>query len=70
MHKFISGFDYLTGPRTSQRQTGIEIIMPTMDSQTWQLDYLTPQWSYSFYLLDYWRPFKDLVLELGRLQRL
>jgi outer membrane receptor protein involved in Fe transport len=30
-----------------------------------QLGFQPPQWSYSFYLLDYWRPFKDLVLELG-----
>ncbi|OGR25279.1 MAG: hypothetical protein A2139_01195 [Desulfobacca sp. RBG_16_60_12] len=30
-----------------------------------QIGFQTPQWSYSFYLLDYWRPFQDLVIELG-----
>ena len=65
-HKFIGGFDYLTGPRTSQRHNYTIISFPDLTSIPFlNTDYLTPQWSYSFYLLDYWRPFKNLVLELG-----
>ena len=41
----------------------------TQEAHT-QIGYQSPQWSYSFYLLDYWRPFKDLVVELGLSQRL
>jgi tetratricopeptide (TPR) repeat protein len=77
-HSLIGGFDYLTGPGVSQRsnQTIIDTIdtsalVPfgfppalTTESQA-QADFRPPQWSYSFYLLDYWRPSKNLVLELG-----
>jgi hypothetical protein len=67
-HSLIGGFDYLTGPAVRQRftQTTLDIIagfpMPPVVTQT---DYRSPQWNYSFYLLDYWRLYKDLVVELG-----
>ena len=76
-HSLIGGLDYLTGPGIDQRrfQNSLEIIdtsalvpfLPpalTQESHS-QLGFQPPQWSYSFYLLDYWRPFKNLVLELG-----
>lgn len=67
-HSLIGGFDYLTGPGVSQRlnQTVIETLdalAPTISQAS--ADFRPPQWSYSFYLLDYWRPTKNLVLELG-----
>jgi tetratricopeptide (TPR) repeat protein len=77
-HSLIGGFDYLTDPGIDQRRfqnavstidtTALAIFdLPasiTAESHT-QRGFQPPQWSYSFYLLDYWRPFKDLVLELG-----
>ena len=59
-HNFIAGFDYYTGNKVSQRQNITVNSFPYASS-----DFLTPQWSYSFYLLDYWRPLPNLVLELG-----
>jgi tetratricopeptide (TPR) repeat protein len=77
-HSLIGGFDYLTGPAVSQRRnlTDTAIIdtsalVPFGFPSTLVLeaparaDFQSPQWSYSFYLLDYWRPFQGLVLELG-----
>lgn len=77
-HSLIGGFDYLTGPGVSQRSQ--QTIVDTIDTSALapfgfppaltaitqgQADFRPPQWSYSFFLLDYWRPHKDLVLELG-----
>ena len=67
-HNLIGGFDYLSCPGVSQRQNLTDtIFMGTLKISESQLqtDFWPPQWSYSFYLLDYWRPFKGLVLELG-----
>jgi len=79
-HSLIGGFDYLTGPGVSQRINKIRIdttdisalqaLDPTLpasivDTAELRNDFRSPQWNYSFYLLDYWRPHKDLVLELG-----
>jgi tetratricopeptide (TPR) repeat protein len=78
-HSLIGGFDYLTGPpRISQRMnqaflTTIDtsVLVPfglpdTISEQSLlQRDFQSPQWNYSFYLLDYWRPARNLVLELG-----
>jgi tetratricopeptide (TPR) repeat protein len=77
-HNLIGGFDYLTGPGIDQRRfqnslstVDTSVLVPfgapaalTQETHS-QLGFQPPQWSYSFYLLDYWRPFKDLVLELG-----
>ncbi len=77
-HSLIGGFDYLTGPGVSQRtnQNKVDTIdtsalvpfgLPAsiVAASQVQTDFRPPQWNYSFYLLDYWRPHKDLVLELG-----
>ncbi len=68
-HSLIGGFDYLTGPGISQRinVTDIQTIEALGFQNVTQLsmDSRSPQWSYSFYLLDYWRPSKNLVFELG-----
>jgi tetratricopeptide (TPR) repeat protein len=77
-HSLIAGLDYLTGPGIDQRrfqrsQTTIDTsalvpfgLPPALTEESHsQLGYQPPQWSYSFYLLDYWRPFKNLVVELG-----
>jgi tetratricopeptide (TPR) repeat protein len=73
-HSLIGGFDYLTGPGVSQRTNLTDIVTIdtsaagfTLDPFITQLgaDSRSPQWNYSFYLLDYWRPQKNLVLELG-----
>lgn len=63
-HNFIGGFDYFTIPGASQRQYDIYLAPPLIDGP-YQFDFQSPQWNYSFYLLDYWRPFKNLVLELS-----
>jgi tetratricopeptide (TPR) repeat protein len=44
---------------------GVEFPSALTEELHTQLGFQPPQWSYSFYLLDYWRPFKDLVVELG-----
>ena len=77
-HSLIGGFDYLTGPGIDQRRfhNTIETLDTTAlasfgfppsltDESHTQGGFQPPQWSYSFYLLDYWRPCQDLVLELG-----
>ncbi len=67
-HSLIGGFDYFTCPGVSQRKNQTDTIIidtfPAIITQS-QSSSWPPQWSYSFYLLDYWRPFKGLVLELG-----
>lgn len=77
-HSLIGGFDYLTGPGVSQRSN--QTVTDTIDTSALvpfgfpasitsvsqaQADFRPPQWNYSFYVLDYWRPHKDLVFELG-----
>jgi hypothetical protein len=77
-HSLIGGFDYLTGPGVSQRRNNLTIatidtsaLAPLgfpaalVEESQLRTDFRPPQWNYSFYLLDYWRPHKDLVLELG-----
>jgi len=74
----IGGFDYLTGPGVSQRRNvnnvytidtsalvPFDLPASITDVTQEQKDYRPPQWNYSFYFLDYWRPHKDLVFELG-----
>ncbi|MGB8992158.1 MAG: tetratricopeptide repeat protein [Desulfobaccales bacterium] len=67
-HNLIGGFDYLTCPGVSQRQILTDAIfmggLKISESQL-QTAFWPPQWSNSFYLLDYWRPFQGLVMELG-----
>lgn len=58
-HNFTAGFDYFTIPSVSQR---IDFSIPPHMVQNFDLK--SPHWNYSFYLLDYWRPVKNLVLEL------
>ncbi len=78
-HSLIGGFDYFSGPGIDQRRFNNSII--TIDTSALvpfgfpssslsneshtQIGYQSPQWNYSFYLLDYWRPFQSLVVELG-----
>jgi tetratricopeptide (TPR) repeat protein len=69
-HNLIGGFDYLSGPgikQTSFFKDLIKIGIPPIFTQRINqiTEFSPPQWSYSFYLLDYWRPHKDLVIELG-----
>ena len=63
-HNFIGGFDYFTIPGASQRQSATFIGSGFLQGPT-VFDFQSPQWNYSFYLLDYWRPMKNLVLELS-----
>jgi tetratricopeptide (TPR) repeat protein len=44
---------------------GVDAPSSITDELHTQMGFQPPQWNYSFYLLDYWRPHKDLVLELG-----
>ena len=77
-HNLIGGFDYLTGPGVDQKIWRNDLVNidtsalvpfgapPAIIDESHSLTaYWPPQWSYSFYLLDYWRPVKDLVIELG-----
>jgi tetratricopeptide (TPR) repeat protein len=77
-HSLIGGFDYLTGPGASQRESATSLatvdtsalvpfgLPPTMSFDSLAMsDFRPPQWNYSFYLLDYWHPTRDLVLEMG-----
>lgn len=77
-HSLIGGLDYFSGPGIDQRrfQNSVTTIDTTdlypfgippalIELSLNQVGFQPPQWSYSFYLLDYWRPFQDLVLELG-----
>jgi tetratricopeptide (TPR) repeat protein len=72
-HTLISGFDYFSS-NVSQRinlngLTTLDLsifgLPPFTVPFSLQNDYRPPFWSYSFYLLDYWRLQKNLVLELG-----
>ncbi len=63
-HSLIGGFDYFTIPGVSQRQS-LTYISPPVVLGTWQFDFQSPHRNYSFYLLDYWRPVQNLVLELN-----
>jgi tetratricopeptide (TPR) repeat protein len=67
-HNLIGGFDYLTDPGIDERNYFNDIvnIPPLGSSETnTQTKFQPPQWNYSFYLLDYWRPIQELVIELG-----
>ena len=71
-HNLIGGFDYFSS-NVSQRIN--QFTLTTIDfsalipgfiftDETRLLrDFRPPYWSYSFYLMDYWRPHKNLVLE-------
>jgi len=57
-HTFLGGVDYFSGNLKNRfRIFGAPI--PGIP------DLRPPSWTYSFYLLDYWRLFPDLILELG-----
>jgi len=59
-HNLIGGFDYFSA-HISQR-----VNIEWLGVGTWvKADDRPPFWSHSFYLLDYWRPHRNLVLELG-----
>ncbi len=74
-HSLVGGFDYLSGPGVSQRQSitdyGVVDLSSLMPGATLPFsslvvrDFRPPQWNYTFYLMDYWRPTSNLVLELG-----
>ncbi len=57
-HNLIAGFDYFTVPGVSQRRQLSDPLRAT------SFDYQSPHWNYSFYLLDYWRPWSNLVVEM------
>jgi hypothetical protein len=67
-HNLIAGFDYFSSSNLQRfRQiniTTIELFGFTDVSRVGAV-FRPPFWSYSFYLLDYWRLFPNLVLELG-----
>jgi len=59
-HTLIGGFDYFSAhisQRANIELSGVGTLFKTDDRP--------PFWSHSFYLLDYWRPHRNLVLELG-----
>jgi tetratricopeptide (TPR) repeat protein len=55
-HSLIAGFDYFSS-NVSQRIK--------LEPGIFNFDFQPPNWSYSFYLLDYWRLRPNLVVELG-----
>jgi tetratricopeptide (TPR) repeat protein len=55
-HSFIAGFDYFNAKVTQ----GFKF-----DPLSINFEFRPPNWSYSFYLLDYWRMTPNLVVELG-----
>ncbi len=59
-HTLIGGFDYFSA-NISQRAQVDFLGFGTV----FKADDRPPFWSHSFYLLDYWRPHRNLVLELG-----
>jgi tetratricopeptide (TPR) repeat protein len=63
-HNLIAGFDYFSsGINQRTRQAIIFINDGSLSLPT--TEFQPPFWSHSFYLLDYWRPTRNLVLELG-----
>lgn len=63
-HNLIGGFDYFSSglnQRARLEATSANGAILATDN----LDFRPPFWSHSFYLLDYWRPHRSLVLELG-----
>ncbi len=67
-HNLIGGFDYFSAHGNQRfliNQTTEIPSWPYSDSTNIQFDFHPPAWSYSFYLLDYWRLNKNLVLELA-----
>ncbi len=77
-HSLIGGVDYFTAPGIDQRRflndvqtidTSALVLFGFPAALTQELHattaYYPPQWSYSFYLLDYWRLQQNLVVELG-----
>ncbi|MBI4795192.1 MAG: tetratricopeptide repeat protein [Deltaproteobacteria bacterium] len=66
-HTFIGGFDYLSGHlkyRTNEMLLFSFLGIPLLTAEI-NNDFKPPDRSYSFYLLDYWRLFPNLLLELG-----
>jgi tetratricopeptide (TPR) repeat protein len=67
-HNLIGGFDYFTSSSKQKINSTLSLGVPDLafffdDTQLFY--FRPPAWSYSFYLLDYWRPTRDLVLELA-----
>jgi tetratricopeptide (TPR) repeat protein len=63
-HNLIAGFDYFSARSNTRLYYNLEFPAWGLSFPS-QLDFHPPAWSYSFYLLDYWRPTRDLVLELA-----
>jgi tetratricopeptide (TPR) repeat protein len=63
-HNLIAGFDYFTAGLNQRINADLAFIGDGTFPLA-RLDYRPPFWSHSFYLLDYWRPHRNLVLELG-----
>jgi tetratricopeptide (TPR) repeat protein len=67
-HNLIGGFDYFSAHGNQRFLINKTIDIPSWpysDSTSIRYDFHPPAWSYSFYLLDYWRPTRNLVLELA-----
>jgi tetratricopeptide (TPR) repeat protein len=77
-HSLIGGVDYFTAPGINQRIFQNDLInidtsalvpfgFPAALTQESHdiTAFFPPQWSYSFYVLDYWRMLQNLVVELG-----
>lgn len=67
-HTFIGGFDYLSGHlkyRYDELLLFYYLNVPLPPPTEIKDDYKPPDRSYTFYLMDYWRIFPNLLLELG-----
>jgi len=67
-HNLIGGFDYFCTRANQRINYTVTLDIPDLAftfADTQLFDFRPPAWSYSFYLLDYWRPTRNLVLELA-----
>lgn len=66
-HNLIAGIDYFSGHRYFEDKAIAAFFFGgfPIGSQTFLTKFTPPEWSYSFYLLDYWRLHPKLLLELG-----
>jgi len=63
-HTFIGGFDYFNC-NFSNRLNAFGNFVVNAYGANLKLDLRPPWWSYSFYLLDYWKLTPNLIIELG-----
>jgi tetratricopeptide (TPR) repeat protein len=63
-HTFIGGFDSFSS-NVSNREDLFGTLITNLYGTNIRLDLRPPWWSYSFYLLDYWKLTPNLIAELG-----